>query len=225
MLALVERYLKQIHDIRTDADIVLVLGNLAESLGYRSGYLLEFGDEPGIINLWDSDRVRFDWWTAVTAGGTRSISRSLAEIVSQGGVQSLRVPDDDPRAGVARQYDFFICTIVPITLDHQTKGIASFSGERVLNPAETMTLQVICFNLFSQVRSLPPITTLRPVSLTPREQHVMSLCAEGMTSEEIAAALTMSPRTVNQHVDNIAAKLGTRNRTHTVAEVIRRGLF
>jgi DNA-binding CsgD family transcriptional regulator len=35
----------------------------------------------------------------------------------------------------------------------------------------------------------------------------------------------MSARTVNQHVDNVADKLGTRNRAHTVAEIVRRGLL
>ena len=53
----------------------------------------------------------------------------------------------------------------------------------------------------------------------------MTLCAEGLTSDEIAMRLEMSARTVNQHTDNVASKLGTKNRTHTVAEVIRRGLF
>ena len=47
----------------------------------------------------------------------------------------------------------------------------------------------------------------------------------GVTSVEIAAQLGMSARTVNQHVDNVADKLGTRNRAHTVAEIVRRGLL
>ena len=42
---------------------------------------------------------------------------------------------------------------------------------------------------------------------------------------EIAERLGMSARTVNQHVDNVADKLGTKNRTHTIAEVIRHGLL
>lgn len=53
----------------------------------------------------------------------------------------------------------------------------------------------------------------------------MELSAEGMTSELVAMRLDMSPRTVNQHIDNVAGKLKTRNRVHTVAEAIRRGLL
>ena len=53
----------------------------------------------------------------------------------------------------------------------------------------------------------------------------MALSSEGLTSLEIAEQLGMSARTVNQHVDNVAAKLGTKNRAHTVAEVIRHRLL
>ena len=61
--------------------------------------------------------------------------------------------------------------------------------------------------------------------LTPREKEVITLSAEGHTSEDIAERLGMAARTVNQHVDNVARKLGTKNRTHTVAEAIRRNML
>src|SRR3569833_334961 len=57
------------------------------------------------------------------------------------------------------------------------------------------------------------------------ERLVMRLSAAGLTSGEIAEQLGMAARTVNQHVDNVADKLGTRNRAHTVAEIVRRGLL
>ena len=44
--------------------------------------------------------------------------------------------------------------------------------------------------------------------LSPRERDVLELCAEGRTNEEIAAALTLSPRTVERHLSNIYLKLG-----------------
>ena len=62
-------------------------------------------------------------------------------------------------------------------------------------------------------------------SLTAREQQVMRLAAKGSTSDEIARELGIAARTINQHVDNVAAKLGTRNRAHTVAEMVRLGLI
>jgi DNA-binding NarL/FixJ family response regulator len=43
--------------------------------------------------------------------------------------------------------------------------------------------------------------------LTPREDEVVKLIAEGHSSEEIAVALTISPKTVERHRANIQQKL------------------
>ena len=54
--------------------------------------------------------------------------------------------------------------------------------------------------------------------LTRREREVLELLADGLTDREIAAALTLSRRTVETHVSSILHKLGARNR----AEAVRR---
>ena len=48
--------------------------------------------------------------------------------------------------------------------------------------------------------------------LSAREQEVLRLLAEGMTDREIAAALAISPRTVESHVSSVLRKMGVRNR-------------
>ncbi|BFU45304.1 ATP-binding protein [Krasilnikovia sp. MM14-A1004] len=57
---------------------------------------------------------------------------------------------------------------------------------------------------------------LRPSSstgLTPAEQRVADLVARGRTNDEVAAALFLSPRTVESHLHRIYPKLGVRSRT------------
>jgi RNA polymerase sigma factor (sigma-70 family) len=54
-------------------------------------------------------------------------------------------------------------------------------------------------------------------SLTPREREVLDLAARGLHAKEIAAALGISPRTVEVHKTRVMAKLGVRN----VAELVR----
>ena len=61
-------------------------------------------------------------------------------------------------------------------------------------------------------------------ALTPREQEVVKLVAESHTSEEIAELLSISPRTVERHRENILAKLGMRDRVELTRYAIRRGL-
>jgi DNA-binding NarL/FixJ family response regulator len=60
--------------------------------------------------------------------------------------------------------------------------------------------------------------------LTPREQEVVKLIAEGHTSEEIAQTLVISKKTVERHRANILDKLGMRNRVDLTRYAIRRGL-
>lgn len=60
--------------------------------------------------------------------------------------------------------------------------------------------------------------------LTPREQEVIKLIAEGHTSEEIAEALVISKKTEERHRANILEKLGMRNRVELTRYAIRRGL-
>jgi DNA-binding NarL/FixJ family response regulator len=60
--------------------------------------------------------------------------------------------------------------------------------------------------------------------LTPRELEVTKLIAEGLTSDEIAATLTIAKNTVNRHRDNILEKLGMRNRVELTRYAIKRGL-
>jgi DNA-binding NarL/FixJ family response regulator len=60
--------------------------------------------------------------------------------------------------------------------------------------------------------------------LTPREQDVIKLIAEGHTSDEIAEALTIARKTVDRHRANILEKLGMRNRVELTRYAIRRGL-
>ena len=60
--------------------------------------------------------------------------------------------------------------------------------------------------------------------LSPRELEVVKLIAEGFTSEEIAAQLIISKKTVDRHRANILDKLELRNRVDLTRYAIRRGL-
>ena len=53
--------------------------------------------------------------------------------------------------------------------------------------------------------------------LTVREFEVARLIAEGLTNAEIAAELSVSPKTVSAHVEHILAKLGVGRRTEVAA--------
>ncbi|MBE9581525.1 MAG: response regulator transcription factor [Proteobacteria bacterium] len=54
-------------------------------------------------------------------------------------------------------------------------------------------------------------------TLTPREQQVMRLLAEGHSTKQIAEKLFISPKTVENHRSNIMSKL----EVHTIMELVR----
>jgi serine/threonine protein kinase/DNA-binding CsgD family transcriptional regulator len=63
----------------------------------------------------------------------------------------------------------------------------------------------------------------KPIDLTPRELEVIRLVAEGLSNKEIGQSLSISPRTVNFHLDNLFAKLGVRSRTEAAIFALRQG--
>jgi DNA-binding CsgD family transcriptional regulator len=59
--------------------------------------------------------------------------------------------------------------------------------------------------------------------LTPSEQRVATLVATGMTNREIAAAVFMSPKTVEANLTRVYRKLGVRSRAELVSRLQRSG--
>ncbi len=61
--------------------------------------------------------------------------------------------------------------------------------------------------------------------LTPREQQVAQLLAQGLTNKAIAQQLTISNHTVKFHVNAIMTKLDAQSRTEAVVKATRLGLI
>ena len=62
-------------------------------------------------------------------------------------------------------------------------------------------------------------------NLTPREQEVLELLAAGLSNDEIADRLVISPYTVARHRENLMRKLDLHNRSELVKYAIRKGLI
>lgn len=91
-----------------------------------------------------------------------------------------------------------------------------FEGKALLHPDATAQL-------------LKEFVTLadnkaKDYGLSSREMEVLLLLSEGNTNKEIAKALWISEQTVKTHVAHIFNKLGTSDRTETVAQALRNGL-
>lgn len=61
-------------------------------------------------------------------------------------------------------------------------------------------------------------------ALTPREQEIMALLAEGMAVSQVAEALFISPKTAENHRSNIMRKLGLHSSIELVRYAVKIGL-
>jgi two-component system, NarL family, nitrate/nitrite response regulator NarL len=73
-------------------------------------------------------------------------------------------------------------------------------------------------------REVMPAGGFPRVELTPREQEVLSLLVGGLTQQQIAAELVISPKTVGTHLQRILGKLGAHSRAQAVGMALREGL-
>src|SRR4051794_33275465 len=74
----------------------------------------------------------------------------------------------------------------------------------------------------SQVAQLTPRAPAG--ELSQRETEVLRLLAAGRSTRQIAAALFLSPRTVQRHVANVYLKIGTHCRAEATAYALQHGL-
>jgi DNA-binding NarL/FixJ family response regulator len=93
-------------------------------------------------------------------------------------------------------------------------------GGALLSPS--VTRRLVREFVSQSSRSLKPHPELP--TLTDREREVLALVAEGLTNDEIAARLVISPATARTHVSRTMIKLGARDRAQLVVFAFQSGL-
>lgn len=94
-------------------------------------------------------------------------------------------------------------------------------GDALLSPAATRAL---IGRFLSAPDRLGPGGCERLSALTAREREVLALVATGLTNDEIADHLVVSPHTAKTHVNRAMTKLGARDRAQLVVIAYESGL-
>ncbi|MEU1604397.1 response regulator transcription factor [Micromonospora matsumotoense] len=95
------------------------------------------------------------------------------------------------------------------------------AGEALLSPRATRGLIA---RFLSQPQPDPRVDPGRLRVLTEREREVVTLVAGGLSNEQIAAHLVVSPLTAKTHVNRAMTKLGARDRAQLVVLAYQSGL-
>ena len=118
------------------------------------------------------------------------------------------------RAGAS---GFLVKHTEPAELVRAVRVVAT--GEALLSPSVTRRL----ISEFADRAKPPPPATSMDV-LTERERQLVGLVGEGLSNDDIAERLVLSPATVKTHVNRAMMKLGARDRAHLVVFAYEAGL-
>lgn len=118
------------------------------------------------------------------------------------------------RAGAS---GFLVKDTEPLELLHGVRVVAA--GESLLSPSVTRRLIAEFATRSTERKSLEELD-----QLTGREREVMALVATGMSNDEIAEHLVVSPATAKTHVSRAMVKLHARDRAQLVVLAYESGL-
>jgi DNA-binding NarL/FixJ family response regulator len=118
------------------------------------------------------------------------------------------------RAGAS---GFLVKDTEPVELLRAVRAVAE--GDALLSPSVTRRLIGEFATRTRDARPAPQLDIL-----TDREREVMALVAEGLTNDEIAERLYVSPLTAKTHVSRAMVKLGARDRAQLVVFAYESGL-
>jgi DNA-binding NarL/FixJ family response regulator len=118
------------------------------------------------------------------------------------------------RAGAS---GFLVKDIEPIDLIRGIQAVAR--GDGLLSPGVTRRLIAEFARSSSKSEPVPDLA-----GLTEREREVMALVAGGLSNDDIAARLIISPATAKTHVSRAMGKLGARDRAQLVVFAYESGL-
>jgi DNA-binding NarL/FixJ family response regulator len=112
---------------------------------------------------------------------------------------------------------FLVKSTEPAELVHAVRVVAA--GNALLSPGVTKRLVAEFAG-----RAKGPISIPALELLTDREREVMALVAAGLSTDEIAQRLVVSPATAKTHVSRAMVKLGARDRAQLVVFAYESGL-
>jgi DNA-binding NarL/FixJ family response regulator len=117
---------------------------------------------------------------------------------------------------------FLVKDTEPVELLRGIRAVAA--GDALLSPSVTRRVIGEFAGKAGHGRSQPsPPVPLD--QLTDREREVLGLVAEGLSNDEIAARLVISPATAKTHVSRTMIKLGARDRAQLVVWAYEAGLI
>jgi DNA-binding NarL/FixJ family response regulator len=200
--------------------------------------LLIVDDEPNLLRAVDAVLRNEGFETSTARNGREALAR-VAENIPDLIVSDIRMPGMDGYTLARRLRSAPNYALIPIVFlsakdetQDRIEGFRSGVDVYLTKPFEPNELVAVINNILQRVEQThaaiarllgdkPPETIfVRDEALTDAEWRVAESVARGMSNKEIAEALNLSIRTVENHVSRILAKKDFSNRVEIARHVI-----
>lgn len=129
-------------------------------------------------------------------------------------------------AYLARTFGIHNRTLFPIRRGDVTYGAITLTRSTPFERDEIVFVEVVAEAIHSAItQPLRERFVAEQMKLTPGELACLTQASFGLTSDDIAKATGYQTDTVNSYIKQAVKKLGVGNRTHAIAEAIRRKLI
>jgi non-specific serine/threonine protein kinase len=150
-------------------------------------------------------------WLAAVEGQPERAARLLGAVRRARQTMGVPVPPN-----IQAEYDRHL----PQARTH----IDATAWDRAWSEGEALTLEEAIVSALQDEPARVEAAAAVTSRLSPRELEVLRQLADGLSNQEIGAALFISPNTVSNHVTNILNKLGLDSRSAAVSYAVRHGL-
>ena len=192
--------------------------------------LLLIDDDPNLILL-VKDYLEFNGYKVITANHGREAMKILEQEIPDIIVCDVMMPEMDGYAFVKEIRKNSRLDWLPVIFlsakgqsQDRIKGLSHGADVYMVKPFEPDELVAQVKSTISQSMRLMGnsnkktdnplrIQVPKSVELTPTENKVVNLVAQGMSNKEISQQLNVSQRTIESHVSNMLNKTGLHNRT------------
>ena len=175
-------------------------------------------DRAGVVTLWNPRAALLYGWREEDAVGRSFAELLLAEGHEQG-IAQLMAAARSGRSwqGVvrARRNDGSVCTVF-------CRQSPMVDADGAPTGSVGVSMDAADAEMAHALSALPGIDGGRRTRLlSPREREILALLARGMTGEQIAERLVLSPETIRTHIRNAREKLGASTRVEAVTLAVR----
>jgi PAS domain S-box-containing protein len=173
-------------------------------------------DADGVVTTWNSRAERLYGWTRDEAIGRHIVQLTVPDESKRTAEEVMAaIQRNQPWRGSFRVrrkdgsvFTAFVKDAPILDADGDLIGIVGCSIE-IDDPALAQAVRAPASDGYQ-------LSGRRARQLSPREREVLALLARGLTGEQIAERLVLSPETVRTHIRNAREKLGASTRVEAV---------